>query len=90
MTFLLNALKSSNERPAAFTSIGEMAQALGQASFHATKKMEAHLPSISNTIKEVLVAKKGKKICVEAIECFGALHHHALIWRRTYVTFVGD
>ena len=73
MTFLLNALKSSNERSAAFAAIGHLAQALGHASFHATKKMEAHLPSICATIRDVLVVKKGKKICVEAIECVGAL-----------------
>ena len=73
MTFLLNALKSSNERPAAFSAIGQMAQALGHASVHATKQMGTHLTSISTLIRDVLVTKKGKKICVEAIECVGAL-----------------
>ena len=73
MTFLLNALKSSNERPAAFTAIGEMAQALRHASFDALRQMESHLPSISTSIRDVLVAKKGKTICLEAIECGGAL-----------------
>ena len=73
MVFLLNALKTSNERPAGFTALGEMAQALGHASDHALKKMEKHLPSISVFIRDALVIKKNKPICVEAIECAGAL-----------------
>ena len=54
MTFLLNALKSSNERPAAFSAIGQMAQALGHASVHATKQMGTQLTSISTLIRDVL------------------------------------
>ena len=30
------------------------------------------------------------RIVPNLLECFGTLHHHALIWRRTRVTFIGE